>query len=173
MKIHPELNLILQTAYREAMNRRHEYLSPEHMLYASLFFEPARDIIESCGADPEALKTELDSFLSEKFLKLEQEEEPVQTEALANIMERAFRHVVSSQKGEVDFGDVIVSLFDEPESFAAWALQKQGVKAYSLGGGYSETFGPAGSDKHHGLRSQEAYDLLAGYIAGAVELSWS
>lgn len=132
MKIHPELNLILQTAYREAMNRRHEYLSPEHMLYASLFFEPARDIIESCGADPEALKTELDSFLSEKFLKLEQEEEPVQTEALANIMERAFRHVVSSQKGEVDFGDVIVSLFDEPESFAAWALQKQGVSRVDI-----------------------------------------
>ena len=41
-------------------------------------------------------------------------------------------------------------------------LQDQGVKAYSLGGGYSETFGPSGAK--HGLKSSTAYDLLARYI---------
>ena len=63
--------------------------------------------------------------------------------------------------------------YADSDGLARSSMQQQGVKAYSLGGGYSETFGPAGSDKHHGLRSQEAYDLLVGYIAGAVELSWS
>jgi hypothetical protein len=49
-------------------------------------------------------------------------------------------------------------------------LQAQGVKAYSLGGGYSETFGLSGSAKQKGLNSKEAYDLLRGYISGSVEL---
>ena len=49
-------------------------------------------------------------------------------------------------------------------------LQAQGVKAYSLGGGYSETFGLSGSAKQKGLHSKEAYDLLRGYISGAAEL---
>jgi hypothetical protein len=56
---------------------------------------------------------------------------------------------------------------DEQERMA---LQAQGVKAYSLGGGYSETFGLSGSAKHKGLHSKEAYDLLKGYISGSVDL---
>jgi hypothetical protein len=52
-------------------------------------------------------------------------------------------------------------------------LQAQGVKSYSLGGGYSETFGLSGNVKQKGLLSREGYGLLKGYISGAVELTFS
>lgn len=52
------------------------------------------------------------------------------------------------------------------------ALQNQGVKSYTLGGGYSESFGSSGKARHKGLLSQDAYDFLKGYISGAIEATW-
>ena len=50
MDISTELNEIIMAAYHEAETRGHEYLTPEHVLYASLFFERGREIILACGA---------------------------------------------------------------------------------------------------------------------------
>ena len=50
MEINEQLNSILMAAYNEAKNRRHEYLTPEHILYASLHFETAQNLISSLGA---------------------------------------------------------------------------------------------------------------------------
>ncbi|MFA5408129.1 MAG: hypothetical protein WC343_05090 [Bacilli bacterium] len=61
----------------------------------------------------------------------------------------------------------------DTEGQARETLQNQGVKSYTLGGGYSETFGSSGKAKHKGLLSSEAFDLLKGYISGAIEATWS
>lgn len=60
--------------------------------------------------------------------------------------------------------------YADSDGLARSSLQKQGVKTYSLGGGYSETFGPSNDDKHYGLRSQEAYDLIAKHIARSIPI---
>ena len=52
------------------------------------------------------------------------------------------------------------------------SMKEQGVKAYNLGGVYSETLGRSNADIHKGLISSEAYELLKGYIAGAVEITF-
>lgn len=49
------------------------------------------------------------------------------------------------------------------------SLKKAGVTSFSLGGGYSESFGASDSDKHKGLLSPDAWRMLGGYIAGAIE----
>ncbi len=59
MDISEELNQIIIAAYREAESRSHEYLTPEHVLYAALFFERGREIISQCGGDIEAIGREL------------------------------------------------------------------------------------------------------------------
>jgi hypothetical protein len=52
------------------------------------------------------------------------------------------------------------------------SMKDQGVTNYNLGGVYAETLGRSNADKHKGLLSSEAYELLKGYIVGAVELTF-
>ncbi len=56
MDISAELNEIIVAAYREAESRGHEYLTPEHVLYASLFFDRGREIILACGGNVESTR---------------------------------------------------------------------------------------------------------------------
>ena len=65
MKISDTLNQIIMAAYAEANMRHHEYITPEHLLYAALFFEEGIEIIENCVGDTQHLKTLLDRHLQE------------------------------------------------------------------------------------------------------------
>ena len=65
MDISTELNEIIMAAYREAESRGHEYLTPEHVLYASLFFDRGREIILACGGNVETLARDLEGFFAQ------------------------------------------------------------------------------------------------------------
>ena len=56
----------------------------------------------------------------------------MQSEGFKNVMERAIWHTTSAQKEELDISDVLVAIFDEAESFAAFFLQEEGITSYSL-----------------------------------------
>ena len=60
MDLSQEVKDILNAAYQEAKNRKHEYLTPEHVLYAMLHYEYPRDVLIECGADPDQVRSELD-----------------------------------------------------------------------------------------------------------------
>ena len=135
MQINDELNQIIMAAFNEAKTRRHEYLTPEHLLYAALFFGEGREIVEGCGGDVERLKKNLKAHLEEKVPGLDESAgnaEPMQSLGFQNVMERAIWHTASAQKDVLDLGDVLVSLFDEKESFAAFYLGREGVTRYDL-----------------------------------------
>jgi ATP-dependent Clp protease ATP-binding subunit ClpA len=127
MEIDSELNLILSAAYREAKFRKHEYLTPEHLLYSSLFFDSGARIIGGCGGNVEKLKQELVDHLKTSQQPLEKEIEPSQSAGLQTVFERAIVHVASAQKQTLDLGDIYVSLLEEKESHAAYFLLKQGI----------------------------------------------
>ena len=78
MKVSDDLQGVLQAAYEEAKERKHEYLTPEHILYAAMFFDVAREIIASCQADPDEIKEGLDEHLS-KRVPVVKEAEPFQS----------------------------------------------------------------------------------------------
>ena len=88
MNINTELSLILQSAFKEAEYRKHEYISPEHVLYAALHFDSANTLLETAGCDTEIMRTELNNFLKEKFEPGENSSNPVQTFSLQNIFEK-------------------------------------------------------------------------------------
>ena len=132
MEIDNELNLILSAAYREAKFRNHEYLTPEHLLYSALFFENGAAIIRSCGGDIDRLKEELAEHLKSSQTPVDPSVEPSQSTGLQSIFERAIVHVASSQKGILELGDIMVSLFDEQESFAVYFLMKQGISKLDI-----------------------------------------
>ena len=62
MKVNEELNNILVAAYAEAQSREHEYLTPEHILFASLFFEEAKVIIRRCGGNVDGIKKKIEDL---------------------------------------------------------------------------------------------------------------
>ena len=118
-------------AYAEANTRSHEFVTPEHLLYAALFFDDGADIVQKCGGDPEHLKRVLSKHLRESSPVIEGAQS-VQSLGFQNILERAVWHTTSAQKEVVDLGDVLVSIFDERESYASFFLRKEGVTRLSL-----------------------------------------
>jgi ATP-dependent Clp protease ATP-binding subunit ClpA len=131
MKVSEDVQSILNAAYLDAKNRKHEFLLPEHILYASLFFDSTRKIVSLCGADPEAMKNELQSYFEDKVPVVE-DQEPVQSLGFQGVIERAVFHTEASSSKILEVGDLLVSILDEKESFGSFYLQKYGVSRYSL-----------------------------------------
>ncbi|MEJ5361325.1 MAG: ATP-dependent Clp protease ATP-binding subunit ClpA [Spirochaetota bacterium] len=131
MEISTVLNQILMAAYNEAKNRKHEYLTPEHVLFASLYFPEGREVIEGCGGNIEQLKRNLDKHLSTHIPVIE-EGEPIQSVGLQHVIERAIMHINSAQKEILDFGDIIIAIYEEEESFASYFLTREGITRYDL-----------------------------------------
>ncbi len=131
MEISTVLNQILMAAYNEAKNRKHEFLTPEHVLFASLYFPEGREVIEGCGGNTEQLKRNLDKHLSTHIPVIE-EGEPLQSVGLQHVIERAIMHINSAQKEILDFGDIIIAIYEEEESFASYFLAREGITRYDL-----------------------------------------
>ncbi|MFW5683705.1 MAG: ATP-dependent Clp protease ATP-binding subunit ClpA [Spirochaetota bacterium] len=131
MNLSQEVNEILSSAYQEARRRKHEYLTPEHVLYAALHFEYPRDVLAECGADPDQIRSELDDHLKDNVPRVSRGD-PQQSLGFQNVVERAVFHTESASKEEVEVGDLLVSIFDEEQSFGAYFLKKAGVRRLAL-----------------------------------------
>ncbi len=116
-----ELQLMLQAAYRESTVRRHAYLTVEHLLYALLHDEDGAEILLNSGAELSALKSALDKFFAEDLETVPGDEpyESQQTLAFHRVIQHAVTHCESAEKEEVDSGDLLAALFQEPDSVAA------------------------------------------------------
>lgn len=131
MELNPVLNDVLMAAFNEAKNKKHEYITPEHILYASLYFDEGKTIIEGAGGDIKSLKKHIEDFFRDKMEEVEVDE-PKQSTGFQNVMERAIWHTASAQKNTLDLGDVYVSILDEDESFAAYFMGLEGISRYEL-----------------------------------------
>ncbi|MGO9309419.1 MAG: ATP-dependent Clp protease ATP-binding subunit ClpA [Spirochaetia bacterium] len=126
MDISRDLNEVIVAAYREAESRGHEYLTPEHVLFASLFFDRGREIILACGGSVESLSKDLEGFF-EKHVPVVEGAKPAQSAGFQSVMENAVMHTVSAEKESVEIDDILASIFEEKESFAAHYLSRQGI----------------------------------------------
>jgi ATP-dependent Clp protease ATP-binding subunit ClpA len=131
MDISSELNEIIVAAYREAESRGHEYLTPEHVLYAALFFDRGREIILACGGNVESLAKDLEGFFHARVPVVESSK-PLQSAGFQSIMENAILHTASSEKESVEIDDILASILEEKESFAAHFLTQQGIDRLAL-----------------------------------------
>ena len=128
MMISRDLEVSLGAAVGEAHRRRHEYLCVEHLLFVLLNDSHGREILEHCGADIEALREQLESFLSEELEARDDDGDRLQqTAEFERLMQRAFLHVQFSGKEEVDAGDILAAIFEERDSHAAYFLKAQGI----------------------------------------------
>ena len=129
--LNKELEQTLNNAFVFAREHRHEFMTVEHLLLALLDNSAARDALKACGADIEAIKSELLSFVKDTTPLIlddqlnERETQP--TLGFQRVLQRAVFHVQSSGKDEVTGANVLVAIFSEQESQAVYILKKADV----------------------------------------------
>jgi len=148
MRISGHVQAIIDAAYNEAKLRKHEYLTPEHVLYAALAFDEVQGVLFSCGADLEQIRSGMETFFEQKMPI--SSGEPTKTVGFHNIIERALIHCKTAQKEMIDVADILVSLYDEERCYSGYYLRKAGIKRLELLHVLSHSYGGDGfisSDK--------------------------
>ena len=124
-----ELEYCLNEAFQRAREARHEYMTVEHLLLAILDAPKVREVLRACGADLARLRKDLEQFVEQTTPKLpvDDEREVQPTLGFQRVLQRAVFHVQSSGKKEVAVSNVLVAIFSEKQSHAAYLLNQQEV----------------------------------------------
>jgi len=124
----------LRRALALANDHRHEYVTLEHLLLSLVDDDDAAGVMHACKVDLEKLRMNLDSYLETELDSLvatnREHEEPRPTAGFQRVLQRAMLHVDSSGGREVTGANVLVALFSERESHAAYFLQEQDMTRY-------------------------------------------
>lgn len=124
-----ELELSLNAAFRTAYEKRHEFITVEHLLLSMLDNAAAVEILLACGANIELLRKELEEFLDETTPLIppgvKRETQP--TLGFQRVLQRAAFHVQSSGKKEVSGANILVATFSEQDAQAVYLLNKQDI----------------------------------------------
>lgn len=124
-----ELEITLHKAFVDARERRHEFITVEHLLLALLNNPTAREALRACGADMESLRKDLALHVSEHTPRVpdDQDVDTQPTLGFQRVIQRAILHVQSSRKEQVTGADLLVAIFGEKDSHAVYFLKQQGV----------------------------------------------
>jgi ATP-dependent Clp protease ATP-binding subunit ClpA len=129
-----ELEVSLHMAFMDARQKRHEFISVEHLLMAMLDNPSAAEVLRACGANIEAMREQLGKFIDEHTPKVagEGEVDTQPTLGFQRVIQRAILHVQSSGKKEVTGANVLVAVFGEKDSHAVYFLTQQGVSRLDI-----------------------------------------
>ncbi len=134
MKLSNELKVCMDMALAEARARRNELATVEHLLYAFTHDETTRVILDKSGADLDRLREKLDHHLSTQVPALPDNAalRVHPSAGFTRVVQRAALHVQGAGKDEVQTGNVLVAIYAEPDSFAAYILEQCGVRRLDI-----------------------------------------
>src|SRR5215212_855669 len=122
------LQATFEFAVNEAIRRRNEYVTLEHLLFALLHDRAVVDVIRACGGDVDELKKQLDSFIDKTYERVEDMDlQPTLTTMLHRVIQYAQLHAQSAGRKEVDTGQMLAAIFQAEKSHAVYLLRSQGV----------------------------------------------
>ncbi|MGL5599196.1 MAG: ATP-dependent Clp protease ATP-binding subunit ClpA [Aeromonas sp.] len=128
--LNKDLEKTLSEAFKLARNERHEFMTVEHLLLALLDNSSSYEALSGCGANIEQLRAEISAFISQTtplIQKDDTERETQPTLGFQRVLQRAVFHVQSSGHTEVSGANVLVAIFSEQESQAAYFLKKADI----------------------------------------------
>ena len=122
----------LHRAVAYANQRKHEYATLEHLLLSLVDDEDAAGVMRACDVDLGALRTTLTNYVDNELrsLVVDDGEDAKPTAGFQRVIQRAVIHVQSSGREEVTGANVLVAIFSERESHAAYFLQEQDMTRY-------------------------------------------
>jgi len=124
-----ELEVTLNNAFKSAHEKRHEFITVEHLLLALLDNASAEAIMKACGCDIKTLRMQLTQFIDETMTLIPQgiQRETQPTLGFQRVLQRAVFHVQASDKKEVSGANLFVALFSEQDSHAVYLLNRQDI----------------------------------------------
>jgi ATP-dependent Clp protease ATP-binding subunit ClpA len=165
-----ELEVSLHMAFVEARQKRHEFITVEHLLLALLDNPSAADVLRACAANIEQLRRELSDFIDQHTPTVAGSEEidTQPTLGFQRVIQRAILHVQSSGKKEVTGANVLVAIFGEKDSHAVFFLQKQNISRLDvvnfISHGISKGPAPAGKSEEPAEQEGEGQAPAAGAL---------
>ncbi len=166
-----ELEVSLHMAFVDARQKRHEFITVEHLLLALLDNPTAADVLRACAANLEELKKALTEFVNTHTPTVAGSEEidTQPTLGFQRVIQRAILHVQSSGKKEVTGGNVLVAIFGEKDSHAVYFLHQQGVARLDVVNFMSHGITKAPQAKEPGKEPEQEAEQEQSAQAGALE----
>ncbi|WP_172561447.1 ATP-dependent Clp protease ATP-binding subunit ClpA [Vibrio furnissii] len=133
--LNKELESSLNGAFARARDKRHEFMTVEHLLLALLENDAAKEALLACQADIDILRRELDTFIDQTTPLIPENDETRETQptlSFQRVLQRAVFHVQSSGRSEVTGANVLVAIFSEQESHAAYLLKKNDISRLDI-----------------------------------------
>jgi ATP-dependent Clp protease ATP-binding subunit ClpA len=128
--LNKELEQSLNKAFHEANEKRHEFITVEHLLLMLTDNDAASAVLEACGGDVAGIKKELEIFVDQNtpLLMADEDRDTQPTLGFQRVLQRALFHVQSSGNGEVSGANVLVAIFSEQDSHAVYLLNKHHIE---------------------------------------------
>ena len=128
--LNKELEQSLNKAFHEANEKRHEFITVEHLLLMLTDNDAASAVLEACGGDVPTIKKELEIFVDQNtpLLMADEDRDTQPTLGFQRVLQRALFHVQSSGNGEVSGANVLVAIFSEQDSHAVYLLNKHNIE---------------------------------------------
>lgn len=132
--LNKELEHSLNKAFLEAREKRHEFITVEHILLMLIENDSALAVLQACGADISRLRADLTRFVDQNtpILADGDERETQPTLGFQRVLQRALFHVQSSGQGEVSGANVLVAVFSEQDSHAVYLLHEQNIERLDI-----------------------------------------
>ena len=129
------LEQAISQAFKFATEKKHQYVTLEHLLLALTDETDARNVMKACNVDVDLLNENLEFYIDnelENIVTTDTKLEPQPTASFQRVIQRSIVHVQSSGKNEVTGANILVALFAERESHATFFLQEQEVTRYDV-----------------------------------------
>jgi len=180
--LNKSLELTLNSAFRDARSKRHEFMTVEHLLLALTENDSAKEALLACGADIDSLQKEINCFIEETTPLIgegDSERETQPTLGFQRVLQRAVFHVQSSGNSEVTGANVLVAIFSEQESQASYLLKKSDISRLDIVNFVSHGISKDGEQIHDNSdqeqldspEEQKSKDALTKYATNLNELA--
>ena len=156
-----ELRQTLQSAVNEAVERRHEFVTLEHLLYALLRDEPASRTIQACGGVLDVLRSDLQGFFDREMEQIKNRKQtrlPEQTASFQKVLQYALMQAEGSGQSEIDGNNVLAAMYQAPQSHAVYFLKSQGVSRLDVLNYISHGIAKADDRTNAGFNSNDPDD---------------
>ncbi len=165
-----DLEITLQSAFKNARAKRHEFMTVEHLLLALLDNSSAISVLKAVGADLEKLRRDLHEFIDSTTPLIpdgDSERETQPTLAFQRVLQRAVFHVQSSGRKEVTGANVLVAIFSENEATAVHLLKQQNIARIDVVNYIAHGISKVGGQPDSGEPGQEHDEDLDGAETGS------
>jgi len=167
-----ELQSVFEKAIKDAKKLKHEYVTLEHLLFAMLCSENFQKVLEGYGVNVKEIQHESMDYLKTKLDDIKVDDQnfkPKKTQTVERVMNRAFTQVLFSGRQHIDVTDVMLAMFAEKKSYAAFLITKQGIDKEQFGNYINNEYSAVIEDEELQGHAQKALKAFTTNLNAEVE----